>query len=94
MDLSFLLSPEVIGTVVAVASGGAVKVASKRKDKEVHKLLSPLAALAVGTAAAAIGGDGAVETVESGAKIALTAIGLHSAWKNARQFKIGLKGRF
>lgn len=92
MDFSALLSPEVIGVVAALGSGGAVKVASKRKDREVHKILSPLAALAVGTAVSAIGGDGAVAAVESGAKIALTAIGVHSAWKNASQ-AFGPKGR-
>jgi len=94
MDFSALISPDVIGTVAALVSGGAVKAASKRKDREVHKLLSPLAALAVGTAAAAIGGDGAVEVVQKGASIALTAIGVHSAWKNGRQLKVGVKGRF
>lgn len=75
----------VAGTAAALGAAGAVKLASRKAGKAIHKILSPLAALIVGVTAAAIGGDQAVELAEKGAAIAVTAIGVHSTWKNATQ---------
>lgn len=89
MDLSTLLTPTTItyvaGTAAALGTAGVVKMVSRKAGKAVHKILSPLAALAVGMVAAAIGGDQAIELAEKGAAIAVTAIGVHSTWKNATQ---------
>jgi len=82
-------------TVGASLGGGAlVKALSKRKDKTFHKILAPLAAVAVAIGVESLTGHAFdLDTITAGTEAGALAGLIHSIWRGGR-YEISGKFKF